>query len=188
MLSSIVFVTVFLIPIRSFIIKSIPKGIILAIGLFIAYVGILSMGWLKQEGEIQIAFVAVLKENYLPIILGSIRLLLILFLVFKKIPEAVGIAILAVSVIAIIFASTLPSDSTAIKLLDSADLRKWEGWNYDFKGFAWNWTSTFKAFGNSKIWTSPVTYISIFIVMLINFFDATGTMAAFTHQLDQKTN
>ncbi|AVN64470.1 MULTISPECIES: NCS2 family permease [Mesoplasma] len=192
MLSSVVFVTVSLTPLRSFIIKSIPKGIVLAIGvgigLFIAYVGISSMGWLAQENGIPIASVATLKDNYLPIILGSITLLLILFLAFKKIPGAVAIAILSMSVIAIILASTLPSDSKAISLLGSADLRKWEGWNYDFDGFAWNWTSTFKAFGNAKIWTSPVTYISIFVVMLINFFDATGTMAAFTHQLDQKTN
>lgn len=192
MLSSVVFVTVSLTPLRSFIIKSIPKGIVLAIGvgigLFIAYVGISSMGWLAQENGIPVASVASLKENYLPIILGSITLLLILFLAFKKIPGAVAIAILLMSVIAIIFASTLPSDSTAIKLLGSADLRKWEGWNYDFKGFAWNWTSTFNAFENTKIWSSPVTYISIFVVMLINFFDATGTMAAFTHQLDKKTN
>ncbi|AGY41505.1 Xanthine uracil thiamine ascorbate permease family protein [Mesoplasma florum W37] len=192
MLSSVVFVTVSLTPLRSFIIKSIPKGIVLAIGigigLFIAYVGISSMGWLAQENGIPMASVATLKDNYLPIILGSITLLLILFLAFKKIPGAVAIAILSMSVIAIILASTLPSDSKAISLLGSADLRKWEGWNYDFDGFAWNWTSTFKAFGNAKIWTSPVTYISIFVVMLINFFDATGTMAAFTHQLDQKTN
>ncbi|ATZ21663.1 NCS2 family permease [Mesoplasma tabanidae] len=192
MLSSIVFVTVSLTPLRSFIIKSIPKGIVLAIGigigLFISYVGIASMGWLgKDSSGIPVAKLGILKENYLPIILGSATLMLILFLAFKKIPGAVAISLIGMSIIAIIIA-TSTNITNDKDLLYKANLSNWEGWKYDFDGFAWNWKSTFKAFGKSKIWTSPVTYISIFVVMLINFFDATGTMAAFTNQLDNKTN
>ncbi|AVN59031.1 NCS2 family permease [Mesoplasma florum] len=192
MLSSIVFVTVSLTPLRSFIIKSIPKGIVLAIGigigLFISYVGIASMGWLgKDEAGIPVAKLGILRENYVPIILGSITLMLILFLAFKKIPGAVAISLIGMSVIAIIIATSTNITNNK-DLLFKANLSNWEGWKYDFEGFAWNWKSTFKAFGNTKIWTSPVTYISIFVVMLINFFDATGTMAAFTNQLDSKTN
>ncbi|AVN62436.1 xanthine/uracil permease [Mesoplasma coleopterae] len=191
MLSSVVFVTVSLTPLRSFIIKAIPKGIVLAIGigigLFIAYVGIANMGWLANDGGIPVAKLGILKENYIPIILGSVTLMIILFLSFRNIPGAVAIALLVMSVIAVIIAtSTNITDSK--DLLYKANLSNWEGWKYDFDGFAWNWKSTFKAFGNTKIWTSPVTYISIFVVMLINFFDATGTMAAFTNQLDKKTN
>ncbi|AVN60420.1 xanthine/uracil permease [Mesoplasma entomophilum] len=191
MLSSVVFVTVSLTPLRSFIVKAIPKGIVLAIGigigLFIAYVGIANMGWLANDGGIPVAKLGILKENYIPIILGSVTLMIILFLSFKNIPGAVAIALLVMSVIAVIIAtSTNITDSK--DLLYKANLSNWEGWKYDFDGFAWNWKSTFKAFGNTKIWTSPVTYISIFVVMLINFFDATGTMAAFTNQLDKKTN
>ncbi|ASZ09184.1 NCS2 family permease [Mesoplasma chauliocola] len=193
MLSSIVFVTVSLTPLRSLIVKSIPKGVVLAIGigigLFISYVGIAGMGWLGQDSSgIPVAKLGILRENYLPILLGSITLLIILFLAFKKVPGAVALAILIMFIITLILASTIPSDSQATKMLQAANLKKWDGWKYDFNGFALNWTSTFKAFANTKIWTSPITYISIFVVMLINFFDATGTMAAFTHQLDQKTN
>ncbi|ATI74054.1 NCS2 family permease [Mesoplasma florum] len=192
MLSSILFVTVSITPLRSFIVKAIPKGIVLAIGigigLFIAYVGISNMGWLdKNENGIPVAKLGILKENYIPIILGTLTLMIILFLVFKKIPGAVAIALILMSIVAIIIATSTNISKTD-SFLGKANLANWDGWKYEFDKYGSNWKSTFKSFGNSKIWASPVTYISIFVVMLINFFDATGTMAAFTNQLDSKTN
>lgn len=193
MISSVLFVTLSLTPLRTKILRVIPREIILAIGIgigvFISYIGFQGMGWFSTTtagpslGD--------LSQNWLAIVLGMTTLGIILILSFKNIPGAVAIGIVAMFVVALIIANLLPSDSHWISnggYLANANFKQNGGWEYDFAGLVSNWDHTFSAFKNMDIWSNPIFYVSVFIILLMNFFDATGTLATFTHQLNKNTN
>ncbi|QHX36148.1 xanthine/uracil permease [Spiroplasma sp. TIUS-1] len=208
MISSILFVTLSLTPLRTKILRVIPKEIILAIGIgigvFISYIGLQSMGWFSTTPAGPA--LGNLSQNWLAIILGMATLAIILILSFRNIPGAVAIGIVAMFIIALIIANLLPEDShwlgyevttnvngtniTTYKngFLHDANFKLNGGWTYDFGGLISNWDNTFSAFTNMDIWNNPIFYVSVFIILLMNFFDATGTLATFTHQLNKNTN
>ncbi|WP_051636036.1 NCS2 family permease [Mesoplasma photuris] len=197
MLSSILFVIVSITPLRRMVIKAIPKQIVIAfgigIGFFIATVGLTDMGWLmKSDSGVPIAAISKLQENYPLILIGMGTLGLILFLHFKKVPGSAAIGILAGFIVAVIVANTVSEDSSLLQAggaLSNTNFRdpNW-GWDYQLDGFTGNIENTWKQFTNVEIWNKPVMYISIFVFMFMNFFDATGTLASFNHQLNKRTN
>ncbi|UZQ31240.1 MAG: hypothetical protein OHM56_07320 [Spiroplasma phoeniceum] len=97
--------------------------------------------------------------------------MLILFLNFKKIPGAIAIAILGRLGVSLIVGNVVDNDFI------HHNFANWKGWSYsDFNGFNTTLKSTFAAFANPKIWTSPTMYISIFVLLFVDFFDKTGTL------------
>ncbi|WP_051350889.1 NCS2 family permease [[Acholeplasma] multilocale] len=203
MISSIMFFIVSVTPVRKVIMGAIPKQLILAfgigIGFFIAVVGLTDMGWLKKDMDagVPLASINDLQTFYPIILIGMVTLCIILVLHFNKIPGAVAIGIVCGFVIAMIFANTLSKDSSLYEELvgkSSSPLYNTNfrngtvKWEYNFSGFTDNFKNTFKAFGNVELWKSPVMYISIFVFLFLDFFDTTGTMATFNHQLNKRTN
>ncbi|WP_051418425.1 NCS2 family permease [Mesoplasma seiffertii] len=196
LISSIIFTIISITPLRSVIIKAMPKGLMIAfaigIGFFITYVGLANMGWYQSNGSIPIAALASFKTNFIPILLGMGCLGIILTLHFKKVPGAVAIGILVMAIIAVILANTLPNSHALVSgegaLANSNFRLEGNGWSYNFKGFSTNLENTWSQFANAKIWTNPITYVSIFVFVIMNFFDATGTIAAMSNQLNRYTN
>ncbi|AUF83633.1 NCS2 family permease [Mesoplasma syrphidae] len=198
LISSIIFTIISITPLRTIIIKAMPKGLMIAfaigIGFFITYVGLANMGWYKtaEASSIPSAALASFKTNFIPILLGMGCLGIILILHFKKVPGAVAIGILSMATVAIIIANTLPNSHALVSnngaLANSNFRLDGNAWSYDFKGFNTNLENTWSQFTNSKIWTNPITYVSIFVFVIMNFFDATGTIAAMSNQLNRYTN
>ncbi|AUB32145.1 NCS2 family permease [Spiroplasma floricola] len=191
-ISGIMFCIISVTKLRTLIIKSLPKSLHLAIGVgigfFIAYVGIANIGWVqKSEGGLPIAELSNFKLNYPEIILGSIVLLTAIFLNFKKFFAPVAVVMVIGFIIAIILANTI--DNHAIN--QSFGSAKWDSnkWNYAklFKGFASNISSTWSEFTNTKIWSNPTMYVSIFVFIILTFFDATGTITAVNVEMNRES-
>ncbi|ATZ18805.1 xanthine/uracil permease [Williamsoniiplasma somnilux] len=197
MLSSIVFVILSVTPLRKLIINAIPKSLVLgvgiAIGFFISYAGISGMGWVaKSDGGLPIASLAILRNNYPMIIVGTFTFGLMLILHYKKVPGSAALAILTGFIIVVIVANSLPDNHWLVVDKGGFGASNFSlighGWEYDFSGFTLNIKNTWKEFSNPEIWNKPVLYISIFVVMFMCFFDATGTLAATSVQLNKRTN
>lgn len=199
--SSILFVIVTVTPMRRIILKAIPNSLAVsfavAIGFFIAYVGLQQMFWLKPEmndGKVTglpVAALSNLKTTYPMILIGTGTLALMLIFHFKKVPGGVALAIVIGFIIALIVANTVKADSYLVAnggAFQAANFRSGFSWNYDFAGFGSNIKKGWTAFTNPKIWTSPIFYISILVVMFMSFFDDSSTLTTLNMQLNKKTN
>ncbi|ASP27900.1 xanthine/uracil permease [Spiroplasma corruscae] len=177
MISSILFTVISITKLRSLLIKCIPHSMHLAfgvgIGFFIAYVGLTNIGWFATKDGIPIASLSKFKENYIGIIVGMIILFGSIILFFKKFIAPVAIMMLVGFIFAIILANTV--DDIAVST--AFGVSKWDGWHYsDFSGFWYNIKNSYSEIGNVNIWNKPVMYVSVFIFVILNFFDATGTL------------
>lgn len=196
MFSSILFVILSVTPLRGIVIRSIPKGLIMAIGIsigvFIAYVGFADMGWYAMSNGLPVASLAKLKAAYPMLIIGMGTLFFILFLHYKKVPGAVAIGILFGLVICIIVGNALPDTNQFVSqtggLANANFSLVGHGWDYDFGGFTSNLNKTWSQFVNPQIWNKPTMYISMFVILVMNFFDATGTLSSFNVRLNKRTN
>ncbi|AHF57266.1 NCS2 family permease [Spiroplasma eriocheiris] len=196
MISSLIFCVISSTKLRTLIIGAIPHSIKLAIGsgigFFIAYLGLhniglvgdnaVSKGGVIYNGGIPVAELGNLKTNWPVILMGLGVLILIFILHFKKIPGAIAIAIIVGLGVSLIVGNVVNNDFI------KANFSHWTWWSYhDFDGFSNNIKSTFTAFGNSKIWTSPVLYVSIFVFLFVEFFDSTGTLYSVTKQISDQS-
>lgn len=188
LISSILFTLVSITKLRAILIRSIPHSLHLAVGVgigfFIAYVGLTNIGWFKTSGGIPSAELSNFKLNYPGIILGTVILFGSVLLYFKKFIAPVAVMMLGGFILAIILANT--TDDQAVQ--ESFKSAKWVGWNYDdFDGVWYNLKNTFTQFGNTNIWNKPIIYVSIFIFVILNFFDATGTLKAINIEYNRIT-
>ncbi|WP_053228492.1 NCS2 family permease [Spiroplasma taiwanense] len=185
-ISSIIFCIMSVTKLRAILIKSLPHSIHLAIGVgigfFIAYVGLVNMGWVeKSVSNLPVANLSNFKLIYPAIIIGTVALFGAILLFYKKFFAPVIVMLLAGFLIAIILANTI--DNEAIQ--HSFGTAKWvKGqWDYsEFKGFITNIENTYKQFANIEIWNKSTMYISIFIFIILNFFDATGTFNKYKYR------
>ncbi|WP_245832626.1 NCS2 family permease [Mesoplasma lactucae] len=193
MISSIFFLIFSITPLRKIIINAIPEQLMIAIGVgigfFIAYVGLSSIGWVAHtETGLPVADLGRLKDNYPQILLGTGLFLIMLLFMFMKVNGGVAICILIGTVIALIVANAGPNLAVSKEggIFYNANFVDGGGkWEYDFNGFASNIKNTWKEFTNVEIWNKPTMYISIFILMFLNFFDATGTITTVNRQLNE---
>lgn len=196
MLSAIFFCLISITKLRTIIINAIPDSLKLAIGagigFFIAYIGLHNIGFVGDNavapggivvnGGIPVATLGNLKTNWPIILMGFGVLMLILVLHFKKIPGAIAIAILGGLGVSLIVGNVVDNDFIR------HNFAHWKGWSYsDFNGFNTTLKSTFAAFANPKIWTSPTMYISIFVFLFVDFFDTTGTLYSVSTQISLTT-
>ncbi|QHX37052.1 NCS2 family permease [Spiroplasma sp. BIUS-1] len=191
-ISGLLFCIISATKLRKIIIKSLPKSLHLAIGVgigfFVAYVGVANIGWVqKTEGGLPIAELGDFKKYYPAIILGTVVLFAAIFLNFKKFFAPVAVVMVIGFIIAVILANTI-NDQAIINSFGSA---KWDSsaWNYGklFEGFAFNISSTWKEIGNVDIWSNPTMYISIFVFVILTFFDATGTITAVNVEISRES-
>ncbi|ATZ17523.1 xanthine/uracil permease [Williamsoniiplasma luminosum] len=188
-ISSIIFCIMSVTKLRVMLIKSLPHSIHLAIGVgigfFIAYVGIVNMGWVEKSASgLPVANLSNFKLNYPGIILGTVVLFGAIILFYKKFFAPIIVMLIGGFIIAIILANV--TDNEAIQ--HSFGAAKWKAgqWNYDeFKGFFSNLENTYKQFLNPVIWAKPTMYISIFIFIILNFFDATGTLTSVNIEMNR---
>ncbi|WP_342269167.1 NCS2 family permease [Spiroplasma endosymbiont of Aspidapion aeneum] len=192
MISSILFFTISITPLRSYVIKAIPESLTkvfgIGIGLFIAYVGLKNMGWFSLNNGMPVASLSKFKENYLGIILGMLTLMIILGLYYNNVTGAAAIGIVIMFIVALIIANTISEDNSSFNLIANANLRGGIHWDYNYLfGIKNNMSHVFSRMKDKSVWTNPTFYISIFIITLINFFDATGTMMVFNDKLNRQT-
>ncbi|WP_339022319.1 NCS2 family permease [Spiroplasma endosymbiont of Crioceris asparagi] len=195
MLSSIAFLLCSITPIRAYVVYALPKSLKIAIGVsigfFIAYIGLADMDFVEKTGGLPIAKLSNLKNTFPMIILGFITLAIMLFLYYKKIPGATIIAIMIGFVGALIIANLFTLKGSQIDAFNNTKFENikdsFKHYSNMFSGFKYNLSQTYKAFGQTKIWANPTIYICAFMMMFLNFFDATGTLTAFSMNLDKKT-
>ncbi|MBW3058623.1 NCS2 family permease [Spiroplasma poulsonii] len=196
MLSAVIFCLISVTKLRTIVINAIPNSLKLAIGagigFFIAYIGLHNIGFVGDNavtpggivvnGGIPVATLGNLKTNWPMILMGFGVLILIFVLHFNKVPGAIAIAILGGLGVSLIIGNVIDSDFIRL------NFAHWKGWSYsDFNGFGTNLKSTFTAFTNPKIWTSPIMYISIFVFLFVDFFDTTGTLYSVSTQISTAT-
>ncbi|AKU79374.1 NCS2 family permease [Spiroplasma turonicum] len=178
LISSIFFTILSITKLRTLLIQCIPHSMHLAfgvgIGFFIAYVGLTNIGWFETTGGIPSAQLSNFKLYYPGIIIGMVVLFGSIILFYKKFIAPVALMMLIGFIIAVILANTV-NDSSSISA--SFNNSVWNGWSYDdFSGFGSNIKNAYSEFTNVNIWNKPVMYVSIFIFIILNFFDATGTL------------
>ncbi|WP_338985007.1 NCS2 family permease [Spiroplasma endosymbiont of Diplazon laetatorius] len=191
-ISGVLFTIISATKLRKIIIKSLPKSLHLdigvGIGFFVAYVGIANIGWVKKsEDNLPIAELNDFKMWYPAIILGTVVLFAAIFLNFKKFFAPVAVVMLIGFIIAAILANTINDQA----IQNSFGSAKWDSsaWNYLdlFKGFGFNVSSTWKEIGNVAIWSNPTMYISLFVFVILTFFDATGTITAVNVEITRES-
>lgn len=172
--------------VRLFLLQAIPddlkKVIAIGIGFFIAYIGFKDLGFfdLTKSEEPIARFQPKLAEPqfFVPILLGLLVLGIAIVGYFFKIKANILLAIGIGLLLAVFLANVIPSDK---KVLPKA---RWHGWDYDdFSGFSKNINSVFDNFGSHRIWSTPTFYLAIFIIVFVDFFDATGTIFTFQQQI-----
>ncbi|ATZ17639.1 NCS2 family permease [Mesoplasma melaleucae] len=190
MISSIILCIISITKLRAIMINALPHSLHLiigvAIGFFIAYVGISNMGFVeKTTSGLPVANLSNFKLNYPAMIVGTIVLFGSIILFFKKFFAPVAVMMLGGLIFTVILANTV--DAAAIK--ESFGNAKWVSgsWNFDslFSGFAANIKNLFSQIGHSEIWNKPTMYIFIFVLVVLNFFDATGTLTSINIELNK---
>lgn len=191
--SAIIFTIISLTPIRAIILRAIPYSLNVAIGvgigLFLAYIGISDLGWIQVNGGLPTASMSKLADNYPAILLGTFVLILMFFLNFKKVPGALIISLLIGFIVAVFVANIWPnlSVSKGQGAFANANFKENGGWSYHFDELGGNIKNTWQEFTNPLIWKSPTFYISIFLFIFLNFFDATGSLSTCNLLINKKT-
>lgn len=168
-LSGVIYFIIVITPLRSKISKLIPNNfkvaIGVAIGFFIAYLG------LQNSGIITIGngTVSGLGDFTNPlIILAMVMIFVSLTLHYLKVPGSILISLVlgAVILIGIIGGGHV----SGVKLSDMLG-------SYDnFSTFRDVIVSGWKGFANVKMWENPLTYMAILSFVYMDFFDTTGTL------------
>ncbi|AVN64780.1 xanthine/uracil permease [Mesoplasma florum] len=190
MISSIIFCIISITKLRALMINALPHSLHLiigvSIGFFIAYVGISNIGFVsKTDSNLPIADLSNFKLNYPGMIIGSVVLFGSIILFYKKFFAPVAVMMIGGFIVALILANTINNEA----ITNSLGNAKWSGseWNFSnlFNGFASNIKNSFEEIGNSDIWNKPTMYVSIFVLVILNFFDATGTLTSINIELNK---
>ncbi|PPE04371.1 xanthine/uracil permease [Entomoplasma ellychniae] len=192
MLSSAFFTLIAITPVRKIIVGSMPESLKLIIGVgvgfFIAYVGFNSMGFFKVEGGLPVAEMGHILTYYPAMIIGLIVLIGSIILYKKGNIAPIAIMILCGLVVSVILGSTLKSEAFE-KSFGSANIKNLK-WDFIvlFNGFGSNIKNAYNQMGNNEIWSNPTFYLSIVILAMLNFFDATATITTIAKQVEVINN
>ncbi|WP_338983442.1 NCS2 family permease [Spiroplasma endosymbiont of Othius punctulatus] len=191
MIGSILFFALSITPARLAIIYAMPEqlhmAISVAVGFFIAYVGLTSMHVFEAPTGIPVAELSNFGDMWLTLLLSFSTLFLILFFHIKNIKGGIIFALLIMMVPTLILANIPGLQENNIIVEGGLDAAKWKGWSYDdFSGFSMNIENTWKQISNTEIWTSPTFYLSILTMLFLSFFDSTGTQLVAVSKLSEE--
>lgn len=184
MFSALLLVVMSATKIRGFILKAIPRDlkIIIAIGIgfFLTYIGFRDMGMFVVDHGLPVAKLSdwTNAQNYSRIAVGGCLLAVLLALYFFRVKGQVLITIGIGLVISLIIGNVVRDGGVANYFA------KWQGWHYqDLSGFKTNIKQTFDQFGQPRVWSQPTLYLAMLVITLVDFFDVSGTIYAFRHQI-----
>ncbi len=165
--SGILFLILSVLPVRAWIINSIPRSQKLAIaagiGLFLGFIGLKSAGIVAAH---PVTFVTVGKLTSLPVLLAVAGFAIMIALDYRRIPGALIIGILTVTVAGIIFGASAAPPA----LVDLPPSIAPTFFALDLKGF-------FNLAGATML-------VLLFSFLLVDLFDTAGTLIAVAHQAD----
>ena len=168
-ISGLFYFLIVITPLRSKINKLIPNNVKLAIGVaigfFIAYLGLQNSGIIVQGS----GTVTSLGDFTNPlVILALVMILVTLGLHYLKVPGSILISLLIGAIILLSLIAT--GHIHNVKINDML------GSYNDFGTFKEVVTSGWLGFANVEMWKSPMTYIAILSFLYMDFFDTTGTL------------
>jgi AGZA family xanthine/uracil permease-like MFS transporter len=165
--SGILFLILSVLPVRAWIINSIPRSQKLAIaagiGLFLGFIGLKSAGIVVASPA---TFVTVGNLTSLPVLLAFIGFAVMIALDYRRMPGAIIIGILLVTVAGIVFGANAPPPA----IVDFPPSIAPTLFALDIKGF-------FNLAGATML-------ILLFSFLLVDLFDTAGTLIAVAHQAD----
>ncbi len=173
-ISGILFLILSILPIRAWIINSIPRSQKLAIaagiGLFLGFIGLKSAGIVADHPA---TLVTVGKLTSIPVILSIIGFIVMVALDYKRVPGAIIIGILSVAILGMLLGVAKPPATIVSMPPDPSPTLL----QLDISGF-------FQLAG-------ATIAILLFSFLLVDLFDTAGTLIAVAHQakmLDDKGN
>jgi len=163
--SGILFLILSVLPVRAWIINSIPRSQKLAIaagiGLFLGFIGLKSAGIIAAN---PVTFVTVGKLTALPVLLAVLGFVVMIALDYRRVPGAIIIGILLAMVAGIVFGVSAPPPA----IVDLPPSVAPTFLALDIKGF-------FNLAGATML-------VLLFSFLLVDLFDTAGTLIAVAHQ------
>ena len=169
-ISGLIFIVISVTGIRSIVINSIPPQLKLAIGagigFFIAFIGMVNGGIIVSNASTLVALGNLSEPTTLLAIFG---LLVTIFLLAKKVKTAVFVGLVITAIAGVIAGLMgipgMPTLPTSIFSID----------------FSMNTVgAAFSGFG--EVFSNPNTFIALFSLLFVDFFDTAGTLLGVTNR------
>lgn len=163
-LSGIIFILISVTGIRKMIINAIPAQLKLAIGagigFFIAFIGLKNAGIIVANES---TFVALGKLSEPTVLLAVFGLVITLFLLAKKVSAAVFVGLVITAVVGVI---------CGLMGIEGMPMLPQQVFSFDFE------MPTLGAFasGFGELFSNPNTFIALFSLLFVDFFDTAGTL------------
>lgn len=163
-LSGIIFILISVTGIRKMIINAIPAQLKLAIGagigFFIAFIGLKNAGIIVANES---TFVALGKLSEPTVLLAVFGLVITLFLLAKKVSAAVFVGLVITAVAGVI---------CGLMGIEGMPMLPQQVFSFDFE------MPTLGAFasGFGELFSNPNTFIALFSLLFVDFFDTAGTL------------
>ncbi len=170
LVSGVIFIVISLTPLRTIVLKAIPKNLKLAvgagIGFFICFIGLKNAGIVTANAS---TFVSIGDLSQPVILLGLFGIVLVLVLSFVKSKISRFAVIISMLIVAVI--------GGILNLCGVANMPSFVGQNI---GSVSELSTTFGACfkGFTTIFAKPQTYAIIFSFLFVDFFDTAGTLVA----------
>ena len=163
-LSGIIFILISVTGVRKMIINAIPAQLKLAIGagigFFIAFIGLKNAGIIVANES---TFVALGKLSEPTVLLAVFGLVITLFLLAKKVSAAVFVGLVITAVVGVI---------CGLMGIEEMPMLPQQVFSFDFE------MPTLGAFasGFGELFSNPNTFIALFSLLFVDFFDTAGTL------------
>ena len=163
-LSGIIFILISVTGVRKMIINAIPAQLKLAIGagigFFIAFIGLKNAGIIVANES---TFVALGKLSEPTVLLAVFGLVITLFLLAKKVSAAVFVGLVITAVVGVI---------CGLMGIEGMPMLPQQVFSFDFE------MPTLGAFasGFGELFSNPNTFIALFSLLFVDFFDTAGTL------------
>ena len=163
-LSGIIFILISVTGVRKMIINAIPAQLKLAIGagigFFIAFIGLKNAGIIVANES---TFVALGKLSEPTVLLAVFCLVITLFLLAKKVSAAVFVGLVITAVVGVI---------CGLMGIEGMPMLPQQVFSFDFE------MPTLGAFasGFGELFSNPNTFIALFSLLFVDFFDTAGTL------------
>ena len=163
-LSGIIFILISVTGVRKMIINAIPAQLNLAIGagigFFIAFIGLKNAGIIVANES---TFVALGKLSEPTVLLAVFGLVITLFLLAKKVSAAVFVGLVITAVVGVI---------CGLMGIEGMPMLPQQVFSFDFE------MPTLGAFasGFGELFSNPNTFIALFSLLFVDFFDTAGTL------------
>ena len=163
-LSGIIFILISVTGVRKMIINAIPAQLKLAIGagigFFFAFIGLKNAGIIVANES---TFVALGKLSEPTVLLAVFGLVITLFLLAKKVSAAVFVGLVITAVVGVI---------CGLMGIEGMPMLPQQVFSFDFE------MPTLGAFasGFGELFSNPNTFIALFSLLFVDFFDTAGTL------------